>query len=73
MGINIYHFAIIMTVNLEVAMITPPVGLNLFVVSGIAKEPLEKVVRSIVPFIFILLVELAIIVVWEDLSTILLP
>jgi C4-dicarboxylate transporter DctM subunit len=73
MGINIYHFAIIMTVNLEIAMITPPVGLNLFVVSGIAKEPLEKVVRAIIPFIFIMLVELTIIVLWEDLSTFLLP
>ncbi|MFP3920038.1 TRAP transporter large permease subunit, partial [Lysinibacillus telephonicus] len=38
--INLYHFAIIMVINLELGMITPPVGLNLFVVSGIAKEKL---------------------------------
>lgn len=69
MGINIYHFAIIMTVNLEIAMITPPVGLNLFVVSGITKEPLEKVIRAIIPFLFIMLIELVIIIIWEDLST----
>ncbi|MBO8172231.1 MAG: TRAP transporter large permease [Bacillaceae bacterium] len=69
LGIDIYHFAIIMTVNLEIAMITPPVGLNLFVVSGVAKEPLEKVIRAIVPFILIMLIELFIIIVWEGLST----
>lgn len=69
LGINVYHFAIIMTVNLEIAMITPPVGLNLFVVSGVAKEPLEKVIRAIIPFIFIMIVELIIIILWEDLST----
>jgi C4-dicarboxylate transporter DctM subunit len=72
LGINVYHFAIIMTVNSEIAMITPPVCLNLFVVSGVAKEPLEKVVRAIVPFIFIMLFELLIIILWEDLSTFLL-
>ena len=38
--INLIHFAIIMTINMELGMITPPVGLNLFVVSGIAKENL---------------------------------
>lgn len=69
LGIDVYHFAIIMTVNLEIAMITPPVGLNLFVVSGIAKEPLEKVIRAIVPFLLIMLIQLILIIIWEDLST----
>lgn len=73
LGINVYHFAIIMTVNLEIAMITPPVGLNLFVVSGIANESLERMVKAIIPFLFIMLIELFIIIVWEDLSTFLLP
>ncbi|MGM8212834.1 TRAP transporter large permease [Virgibacillus sp. W0430] len=68
MGINPIHFAIIVTINLELAMITPPVGLNLFVVGGIAKEPLEEVIRGIVPFIFIMILVLALIVVWPDLS-----
>jgi C4-dicarboxylate transporter DctM subunit len=68
MGINVYHFAIIMTVNMELAMITPPVGLNLFVVAGIAKERLERVVRGVAPFIVIMLLVLIIIIVWEDLS-----
>lgn len=68
LDINLYHFAIIVTVNLELAMITPPVGLNLFVVSGVAKEPLEKVIRAILPFIILMILVLIVIVIWPDLS-----
>lgn len=68
MGINPIHFAIIVTVNLELAMITPPVGLNLFVVSGVAKEPLEEVIKSILPFIFLMILVLIVIIIWPDLS-----
>jgi C4-dicarboxylate transporter DctM subunit len=72
MGINVYHFAIIMIVNMELAMITPPVGLNLFVVSGIAKEPLEKVIRAVVPFILLMIVGLILVIVFPELSLFLL-
>lgn len=73
MGINLYHFAIVLVVNLEIAMITPPVGLNLFVVSGITKEPLEKVIKAIIPFIFIMIIVLIIVIVWPGLSLNLIP
>lgn len=68
LGIDIIHFAIIMTVNMELGMVTPPVGLNLFVVSGISKEKLEEVVKGVTPFIILMLLVLAIIVVWPELS-----
>lgn len=68
MGINPIHFAIIVTVNLELAMITPPVGLNLFVVGGVAKEPVEEVIKAIIPFIFLMILVLVVIVIWPDLS-----
>lgn len=68
-GIDVYHFAIIMTLNMEIAMITPPVGLNLFVVSGIAKEPLEKTISAVLPFLWIMLLNLVIIMLWPGLST----
>lgn len=73
MGINLYHFAIIMAINLEIGMITPPVGLNLFVVSGITKEPLEKVVKAVIPFILIMLLGLLIVVLIPELSLNLIP
>ncbi|MEK5331701.1 MULTISPECIES: TRAP transporter large permease [unclassified Lysinibacillus] len=66
--INLIHFAIIMTINMELGMITPPVGLNLFVVSGIAKEKLGEVVKGVIPFIILMIVFLAIVVVLPQLS-----
>lgn len=68
LGIDPIHFAIVMTVNMELAMITPPVGLNLFVVSSMAKESLEEVVRGVLPFIFIMIAVLILFVVWPDIS-----
>lgn len=68
LGIDPIHFAIVMTVNMELAMITPPVGLNLFVVSSMAKESLEEVVKGVVPFILIMIAVLILFVVWPDIS-----
>ncbi|CEH31294.1 C4-dicarboxylate ABC transporter permease [Aneurinibacillus migulanus] len=68
LGIDPIHFAIVMTVNMELAMITPPVGLNLFVVGGIAKEKLEVVVRGVIPFIILFIVVLAFFVMLPQLS-----
>ena len=46
LDIDVIHFAIIMVVNMELGMITPPVGLNLFVVSGITGEKVEQVIKG---------------------------
>ncbi|BDH62709.1 C4-dicarboxylate ABC transporter permease [Lysinibacillus sp. PLM2] len=67
-GINLYHFAIIMVINLELGMITPPVGLNLFVVSGIAKEKLSVAVKGVIPFIILMIAYLVIVVLFPQLS-----
>lgn len=50
LGINPIHFAVIMVANVEIATLTPPIGLNLFVMSGIAKIPVHEVVRGVLPF-----------------------
>ena len=47
------QFCVVMRENMELAMITPPVGLNLFVVSAMAKAKLEEVVKGVWPFILI--------------------
>lgn len=60
-GIDPIHFGIIMIVNLEIGYITPPVGINLFVASGIFKEKLGDVIKSILPFIFLLIIGLMIV------------
>jgi C4-dicarboxylate transporter DctM subunit len=58
MGIDPVHLGIIMVVNLEIGMVTPPVGLNLFVTAGITKMSIGQVVRAALPWLMILLVYL---------------
>ena len=61
LGIDPVHLGIIMVVNLEIGMITPPIGLNLFVTAGITGMSISKVVRAALPWTLVLLVFLAII------------
>jgi len=68
LDINLYHFAVVMVVNIELAMITPPVGLNLFVVSNIAKASLEDVVRGVAPFIVIMILVMIVFVIFPQIS-----
>ena len=60
-GINPIHFGVIMIVNLEIGYLTPPIGINLFVASGIFKEPLTDVIKSVLPFLLVMILGLAII------------
>ncbi len=55
LGIDPVHLGIIMVVNLEIGMVTPPVGLNLFVTAGVAQMPMEQVIRAALPWLLILL------------------
>lgn len=66
--INLIHFAIILVVNMELAMITPPVGLNIFVISGIAKEKVESVIKGVILFYFSLLACLILVIVFPEIS-----
>ena len=58
LGIDPVHLGIIMVVNLEIGMVTPPVGLNLFVTAGITKMSIGQVIRAALPWLSILLVYL---------------
>ncbi|MCG8685775.1 MAG: TRAP transporter large permease subunit, partial [Desulfobacterales bacterium] len=55
-GIDLVHFGIVMVLNIQMGMLTPPFGLNLFVASGITKAPLIKIARGVVPFLGIMLI-----------------
>ncbi|QXI64259.1 C4-dicarboxylate TRAP transporter large permease protein DctM [Paracoccus marcusii] len=60
-GFHPVHFGAIMIVNLAMGMFTPPVGLNLFIASHIAKTSIPRISRAVVPFVVILLIDLLII------------
>ncbi|QNH02864.1 C4-dicarboxylate TRAP transporter large permease protein DctM [Pseudomonas sediminis] len=55
LGIDPIHLGIIMVVNMEIGLITPPVGLNLFVTSAVTGMPLTAVIRAAMPWLMLLL------------------
>jgi C4-dicarboxylate transporter, DctM subunit len=68
LGVDPVHFGIIFTHNMEVGLVHPPVGLNLFVLSTISDAPIGEVIRGILPFLVILLIVLGIITYWPALT-----
>ena len=61
LGVDPVHFSIIFTHNMEIGLVHPPVGLNLFVLSTISLAPIGEVIRGILPFLILLLIVLGII------------
>ena len=69
LGVDPIHLGIIMVVNMEIGMITPPIGLNLFVTAGITGMSLVKVVKAALPFVGVLFIFLIIVTYVPWLST----
>jgi len=66
---DLIWFAVILTINMEVGLITPPVGLNLYVLRGVAPQvPLATVLRGSLPFVLIMFVAMAILSVFPELA-----
>ena len=68
LGIDPIHFGIMITVNMEIGMLTPPVGLNLYVASGISKLGLTEMTIAVTPWLLTMLVFLMIVTYWPPLS-----
>ncbi len=69
LGIDPIHLGIIMVVNMEIGMITPPVGLNLFVTSGVTGMPMVRVVKAALPWLGIMFIFLIIVTYIPWIST----
>ena len=67
-GIDPVHFGLIMIVNLAVGMVTPPVGVNLFIACGIARISMEQLMRPLAIFLGVLIINLLIITYVPSLS-----
>lgn len=67
-GINPVHFGIILMINTQIAFLTPPLGVNLFVASQISQVPVERIIRSILPFLLALLGVLALVTLFPQIS-----
>ena len=62
------QFAIIVVINIEIAMLTPPIGLNLFVLAGVSKAPVTEVIRGVLPFLLMMVALLALVTFFPMLS-----
>ncbi|GAB6273504.1 MAG: hypothetical protein STSR0004_03670 [Peptococcaceae bacterium] len=70
LGFNGVWFCILVLVNMEMALITPPVGLNLFVISGIERRAtMAEIIRGVIPFILIMVVFLILLCLLPHLAT----
>jgi len=71
LGIHPVWYGVVMVLFCDLAAITPPVGVNLFVLQGITQKPLERIVKGIIPFILALLFVVLILVIWPWIPLIL--
>ncbi|MEM7442397.1 MAG: TRAP transporter large permease [Pseudomonadota bacterium] len=63
------HYGIVLIMNIELAMLTPPIGLNLFVMAGIAKAPVGEVIRGTLPFLIGMIALLALVTFYSPIVT----
>ena len=68
LGIDPIHFGVLITVNMEVGMCHPPVGLNLYVASGITKMGISELTVAVMPWLITMIVFLVIVTYWPSLS-----
>lgn len=69
LGVDPVHFGMIVTLNIAMAMITPPFGLDLFVASSALNKPIAVVIRSVLPFIVVNLMVLVMVTAFPGIST----
>ncbi len=62
-------YGVLLMINLELALITPPIGLNLFTIKAITRAPIVEIMRGIVPYALLLLVGLLLIMVFPPIAT----
>ncbi|WP_421980422.1 TRAP transporter large permease [Roseibium sp.] len=68
LGFDPIWFGVYMVVMVECALITPPVGLNLYVIQSVAKSSLSDVSRGVLPFLALMLLSVVILYMWTDLA-----
>jgi C4-dicarboxylate transporter DctM subunit len=68
LGVDPIHFGIMMTINMEVGLIHPPVGLNLYVASGIARMGLTETTIAFAPWIVVMVAYLMLVTYVPDIA-----
>ncbi|WP_299880588.1 TRAP transporter large permease [uncultured Cocleimonas sp.] len=69
-GFDPYWFAVVLTINMEIGLISPPVGLNLYVINGIAPDiPLKTILVGSLPFVFCMILAIVILSIFPSIAT----
>jgi len=69
LGFNDIWYGVLMIMVMEMGLITPPVGMNVYIVAGVAKDvPLQKIFRGVAPMVLGMFVAVFIVCVWQDLA-----
>ena len=69
-GFDPYWFAVVLTINMEIGLISPPVGLNLYVINGIAPEiPLKTILTDSLPYVACMIIAILILCLFPGIAT----
>jgi TRAP-type C4-dicarboxylate transport system permease large subunit len=69
LGFDPIHFGVMIVLMCELANITPPVGMNLYIVHGVVRDvPIEEIAIGVIPFAIVMMVCLAVLVVVPEIS-----
>src|SRR5699024_6312008 len=68
-GVDPVHFGVLMTVNLMLGLLTPPFGINLFIIQKISNVPILKMIKDLVPFFGVILVVILLLVFFPSIVT----
>jgi len=68
LGINPIWYGVLLTINLELAQITPPVGMNLFTIKAITRAPMGQIVQGSMPYVMLMILALALVMIWPQIA-----
>ncbi len=68
LGINPIWYGILLTINMELALITPPVGMNLFTIKAVTKAPLGLIIRGSAPYVLLMILCLALVMAFPQIA-----
>ena len=61
-------YGVLLVINLELAQITPPVGMNLFTIKAITKAPMGQIVRGAAPYVLLMIAVMALVIIWPQIA-----
>jgi C4-dicarboxylate transporter DctM subunit len=68
LSINPIWYGILLTINLELAQITPPVGMNLFTIKAITRAPMREIIVGSAPYVLLMVAVMALVMVWPQIA-----